>query len=115
MEPITVADADRFGAGVELCVATVIVDGLSDAVRLGRADIGAAQAGAATIAVVSAGVGAAVTVGVMAGTTAVACGATVADRTAGNNICLNLLPPVFPGGFLWKTIPSRKNPSQQAW
>jgi hypothetical protein len=55
---------------------------------------------AATIAVVSAGVGAAVTVGVMAGHIAVVCGAMVADHTAGNNNYSNYFPPGFTGGFL---------------
>ena len=104
MGTIAVASADPFGAGADACVVTVIVDGLSENVVIGAAGIGVAQAGA-IIAVVGNGVGAAVTVGVMAGTIVVACGATI----AGHNTCsklFNLLPPVSPGDFFmgYRTI-----------
>jgi hypothetical protein len=139
MVPITVAGVDRFGAGADACVVTVIVDGLLGSATLGSAGAGVAQAGAAIIAVVGNGAGGAVTVGVMAGRIAAACGATI----AGHNICFKLLPPVLPGDFFFdllhakptqgtcslkhfqqklrdfrareyalKTIPSRKSPSQ---
>lgn len=94
MEPITVASADRFGAGADACVATVIAVGLSGVVLLNGA-------GLLCITVAGDGVDGAVTVGGMAMTTVVACGATI----AGHNTCLKLLPPVKPGDFFYEMRP----------